>query len=359
MENVSVNISQANNSQANNSQSIQKFANISLIRGLSAISIVICHFIYYWTEFSQTYFPFYFAVQIFLFINGFLYSKKEIKNATKFCVKNCIKILVPTIIFVAIYFLVYGLFKIFGHTLALSELNPEGKTISVLGHLWFIYAICLCYLLVPILSKTPKVFSIKHSAQNNLSKNSVNKKCFFLILFFVVVCLIDLLLMAFAGSVSMFIPFLAGYGFKYVLDKQKHNSKIVLSIISFALFVLFSLGHYFLVNFFASIKFFALCETLLVALMAIFFTIFMIISFDFLNKKTYKIEKLLKISDKYSFYVYFTHPIFMTGGLSTLLITQNRFLAVVLTLVFTILLTIVLEFLSTKCYKAIINKTKL
>ena len=57
-----------------------------------------------------------------------------------------------------------------------------------------------------------------------------------------------------------------------------------------ALFVLFSLGHYFLVNFFASIKFFALCETLLVALMAIFFTIFMIISFDFLNKKHIKLK---------------------------------------------------------------------
>ena len=57
------------------------------------------------------------------------------------------------------------------------------------------------------------------------------------------------------------------------------------------------------------------------------FTVFLLISFEFLNKKDIKTQKLLNISDKYSFYLYIVHPIFMLGGLSAKKITNNIYLA--------------------------------
>ncbi len=322
------------------------YSNISLIRLLATIFIITYHFLYYWTDVAQTYFPFYFAVPIFLFISGFLYSKKQIKDVKKFYFKNYVKILVPVILFFAIYFTIFLIFFIFNIKLELIEVVPCGKNAYIFGHLWFIYAICLCYFFVPLI--------------NFFITNKTNKeKLILFISFIILICLINIFLMAFCGSCSMFIPFLIGYFFKYLYEKIGVKAKTALSILGLLVFILSSVFHYYLVNFIGNFKYFELVKELTIVLMGVSFTVFLLISFEFLNKKDIKTQKLLNISDKYSFYLYIVHPIFMLGGLSAKKITNNIYLAFFLVIIFTIGFSVILEFLTQKICNKVFNLKKI
>ncbi len=130
---------------------------ISLIRLLATISIVACHILqsldnnYAWV--------FNIGVQIFFVISGLLYGYKDIENRTFY--KNRVrKIYFPYIIFTIVIIMLDILLldydinpvQLFIYMFGIQGLPYiSGLSIPGLGHLWFITAILLCYLITPVI----------------------------------------------------------------------------------------------------------------------------------------------------------------------------------------------------------------
>lgn len=128
---------------------------IALIRIISMICIVICHFVQFYkpTEWFYYYMPFGVgAVMIFTIISGFLYGSKENKKPIKFIFKNCMKIVIPYYLYLIV---IIGLYFIFARQY-LDFKNVIGSFLFVsvipgLGHFWYFRVIIICYLITPLL----------------------------------------------------------------------------------------------------------------------------------------------------------------------------------------------------------------
>lgn len=129
---------------------------ISMIRLIALFMIIGCHILQglnnkwaFWVNVG---------VQIFFFISGFLYGKKEIKNVKKFYMERIKIILIPyTILFIIMLVLETLILKnyyswnlIIGSFLGFGGFHGNIKTLS---HTWFISYILLCYLFVPLFQK--------------------------------------------------------------------------------------------------------------------------------------------------------------------------------------------------------------
>ena len=91
----------------------ERFIVASVLRLISAILIFVFHYLLTFTGYGKTFFPLYFAVQVFLFISGFLYGDKKIKSLKDFYLKNFVKILVPVIVVLIIFTALIFAFKAF------------------------------------------------------------------------------------------------------------------------------------------------------------------------------------------------------------------------------------------------------
>ena len=133
---------------------------ISCARCIAMCLIIICHimqrdkFVTIINGASiQWAFWFNVGVQMFLFISGLLYGKKEKIEPIVFYKKVFPKILIDYYIFIGIMLVVIHfspLMKIDNKDII--SLLTFSKTIGGLGHLWFIPTILFCYLLTPIFS---------------------------------------------------------------------------------------------------------------------------------------------------------------------------------------------------------------
>ena len=121
---------------------------LSLIRLLSLCSIVLCHILsYYGNELSYW---FNVGTQVFLCISGYLYGQKEIKDCKSFYIRRFKKILTPfyiVLIPALILNLLAGKIDVFT---ALRSLLMNA-TVEGGGHLWFVPTILFCYVITPIL----------------------------------------------------------------------------------------------------------------------------------------------------------------------------------------------------------------
>lgn len=149
---------------------MNKNYSISICRIISMFMIVLCHIIEFYdfipgSSFLGNFFNC--AVYTFLGISGYLYGKKEINNFSKWFKSRLVTVCLPACIFSLLIliirciigqpnqissFLVYpfclkGFIFIFP---ALSTVFPE---VPVLGPLWFITVIMICYCLIPLLEK--------------------------------------------------------------------------------------------------------------------------------------------------------------------------------------------------------------
>ena len=130
---------------------------LSLLRVLAMGSIVVCHILQ--TLDNNWAWVFNVGVQVFLVLSGYLYGHKVIDKWIPWFISRLKKLYIPYIIFV-LFFLV--LYLITG----LQEVNIKsaivyvfglqgiiGGGIKVFGHLWFMTAIAMCYMITPILQK--------------------------------------------------------------------------------------------------------------------------------------------------------------------------------------------------------------
>lgn len=144
---------------------------ISFIRVVSMFIIIATHFI---TEIDSISFMGQItnaAVNTFLLISAYLFSKKDILKPTQWLGKRLKRILIPFYIYLIVFFLykvIVGQFEISVFLIYLFNLQGVlGKTEGI-GHLWFITTIMFCYLITPLLDKYKDRFINNTKTQRTL-----------------------------------------------------------------------------------------------------------------------------------------------------------------------------------------------
>lgn len=316
---------------------------ISLIRMISLLMIISCHILQglnnslaFWVNVG---------VQIFLFISGFLYGNKKITDAKEFYKKRFFKIFLPYFIFMNIILLIeyiilkytYSFRYILGNTLGMGGLIG---TYSIISHTWFMSYILLCYILTPILDKC---------FNNDFKHNLIN---------FVLICAF-LQILEFYGifnlAVIWIINYILGYFYARTYEDSKNRKKLsILVFIAFIIVISLVIMLETKVTVLPIIKNFAVYidrygHVLLGS------TIFIIL-YEILKKVDIKDNKLLSFSDKYSYYIYLTHQVFILGAFSLLFLTKILTVNILIIFICSILSGILLEFICNKILKVISKK---
>lgn len=290
---------------------MEKKIYISTARTIATFFIVICHILQY----NKSPYAFYFnsGVHIFLIISGLLYGRKEIKNVYKFYLKNFKKILTPYYILILFYFLVYiftnikiTILDIGSNILCLQWLS--NFKIESTNHLWYITCILLCYIITPALQvyfKDGETFNFTHIVNTVLLG-------------------LVLMILSYVTHIKLFYIYIyiISYIVSYTIDtyKIKINIKMLMSII--VLSVIFFIVRIVMECYGNGSYFIAEPQKLILACS--------VIALSKLFSKKLEGNCIVKYFDKYSYYIYLTHHIWILGTLSLMRITSCNFINIIL-----------------------------
>ena len=258
------------------------------------------------------------GVQIFFFISGYLYSMKKEMYDMNWFQKQLKKIVMPYLILLLIVLIAD--FICFNKTYSIKVLLQnilclQGFTycIDELTHTWFISYILLSYLITPFLSE----FDF-----NGISELKFLIKISFLSVF--------LLLLEVLGIVNIHIPYLLCYiwGFffysYYKENDYKFNKLIIILLILFCLTLPIRLNvQYNLFDFF-NLELFRNYSYITISINHnfLFILLFLILLslFDYIKINS---NNFLIFFDRYSYYIYLTHQIFILNDFSLLNLTDS------------------------------------
>lgn len=324
---------------------------ISILRVIGMISIVLCHF-FGWLKINALAQFLNYGVYLFLFISGYLYANKQIDNYKQWIVTRLKKILIPYyIITIPILCLFYSnnpidVFELLNYIFCLQGLNficsflPFSE-ISLLGHLWFVTIILICYLLTII---------IKHIEKRNNSSEVI------IISIMIVVSIYDFVFTIFNLPriyMGYFITYFIGYYVARYKHSQKHNTFIIFGVFLFLLSIMGRLGckHFFD----ASNQNLYIATTYITRPMLAISVYFIV---DYLTNKINLLNSLAKtkfwqVLDKYSFFVYLIHYFFLNGATSVDNFGFSKSISILLFIVFTVVSTLLLYWINQLIQKKI------
>lgn len=317
----------------------EKFYDITIIRFGAMSFIVICHMLQFYDMNLAWWFNV--GVEVFLFMSGYLYGLKRIREPIGWLKHNFIKILTDYWVYIFIISVIYIVFA--REVLSARDMVGMFFTMSQykgVTHLWYVNFILLCYLLTPILQYIyDKVFDTKSE--------------WFM---WTVVCIsIGVLYLMYQYHVWMYsasrlMCYIVGYFLakRYVAQKKEYDflseSKItkVILIISGLWIVIRAVveqtgGR---INIYDIVKPFLHGITG----MGLFLggrVIFAKITMDERKKK------VLNILDKYSYDMYIVHQIFILGPFSLMELTGN--------IVFNIVLIVICIIVSAVCLRKLVE----
>lgn len=296
------------------------------------IFIIVCHFFQYYG--NELAFWFNVGVQMFFCISGFLYGQKRIKNPLDFIIKNFKKILIPYFSFLLPTIVIYFLFARDNISIVLAiKALLCSETIEGIGHLWFISYILFCYIITPYLN-----------AFCNKIKN-------FKYQYALIICVLVLML----GQILFFVYnsrfvfsrvscYILGYFLSFLLERYGVDLFKLLTCFLSGVCVVANIIRivfkYFLEQSFKGFNYF---EQYSHALLGI--TLFLIIYIYFRNIKS---SNLLKISDKYSYYIYIVHQLLILSPFSLMEITPYMYLNWLLVMLGIVILAVLLKNISNK-----------
>lgn len=277
--------------------------------------IISCHICQYFDNRLAWWFNV--GVQIFFIISGFLYGSKLINSPVKWFLKNARKILLPYYLFlipVVILYIFFSPTDIDFGSIIRSFLCVG--TIDGIGHLWFVGYILFCYFITPILCEITKYLEDK-SIWNSLSFILI-----FMSLFYVLGTLtnfyfrVDRVLCYITG---FFVPLIIRKGgnaiLKYILylaiPSAIISKTIYLYIVATSpemrgLSHMEGISHYFL-------------------------GISLTFGLMFLLKQV-KPMRILNYSDKYSYYIYIVHQLFILSPFTLMTVTHNVWVNIIILL---------------------------
>ncbi len=322
-----------------NLQRIQKDWAISAIRLIAVLMIISCHiFQYFGSELAWWLNA---GVQIFLFISGFLYGRKNITDDIRFITKTFRKILLDYYVYLILMTCVYLFFwrEYLDPKTLICAFTCSG-TILGMGHLWYIPYILLCYLI------TPMLFHLSEKIKNLSDFSYYSCVCF-------TAMFVQIILYLFGGY---FVPsFINCYILGFFLAKRLNGSietyltvprlsiavlPVCTVIVSIKIYLTYfssndSLTSSTLYNIFSQYTHLCLGGTIFLWLYRGFSKL------DF--TKTNWLQKLLSITDQYSYDIYITHHIFILGPFAFLSLTGSIGFNIALSLALTAISSICLH----------------
>ena len=336
------------NTLKQNIQPLQKDYSISLIRLISIIFIILCHFFQYFDHFLAWHFNI--GVQLFLIISGFLWGYERYKN---FDIarwwKSTKKIMFDYILVCIITFLLNKIFStnnleffdllkmIFGFFII------KGAT-----HLWFVPLILFCYLITPMLSFFKEKIEKHYTSVKWLLKFA---------LMFISSFVVALVFKSF--NYVWVLCYL--YGFLFAEQIKNIRKTFFINIFPTLLFAIGLRLFVELVDHSSNIYFFINYYSLnQISSLARFFTtisLFLILYYAFSFIPFKDKLKTLDFSDKYIYTLYLTHQILIFEPLTTMHLTPILPINIVLTLIFIALYTAFIIILA-KLLKLGFNKIK-
>lgn len=286
------------------------------------------------------------GVQMFLFISGFLYGKKDRIDIVEFYKKSFSKLLIDYYVFICAMLLLI-------HKLPLMSIDKNGvlslltfyETIPGLGHLWFVPTILFCYLFTPIYAEIIKAID-KHSDKRFFVES--------IILVFIVHMVVKIFFGMF--SAAWINCFVIGRLYSKVEERKYLRTTFnILSLITCLVIIPVQFridywSHTDLPDFFAS------RYSYLTQYGHVFLGIVLVVLFRFIyNKRESRVKNhyVLNWSDKYSYDVYLVHHVFVQSAFGCVEYISNRVLAIPLAITLTIITAMLLyrisAFVRNKC----------
>lgn len=316
---------------------------ISFVRMIATCMIITCHICQVYN--LQIMYWFNVGVQIFLFMSGWLYGKKELNDPIEFIIKNIIKILRDYWIYLFFIIPIYFIYardliniKIVAKALVASE------TITGLGHLWYIPYIICCYILTPLL-----YFSIK-----KVAKERSNRYFFYVFIICSIIFLysyfyhwyfnsawINCYILGFFMSKAKEIYSIQEKNYLLILTPiciLSNSIKIYVEYINKSLKTLIN-NHIYIYDIF-----YKYCHVILG--LFLFFLLFQFAKKMNIGKRKF-CQKILILSDRYSYQIYITHGFFILSPFSIFIKSKLSFgNSLLLVLLITVVSAIFLKYCS-------------
>ena len=296
---------------------------ISIIRILAMIAIVLCHI--FQSQQMNIAFWLNVGVQVFLFMSGFLYGKKNIEDTWSWIKRQFSKILIPYYIYVLIILLLYIISArnvlTIKNIISLICCLPIFPLPAGLGHLWFIPVILICYLMTPLLQKLLK------------QKSGINK-LFFIVAIIGIVEIFSYLI-GIGNNIRNIMCYVLGYLLSSFLDTNK-KEKNILSISIIILAIIFNSIKIFIIpsnyNIILSMFLKIILDNSHILLgSAIFIILYKLLELMEKHLRPW-ILKIINEVDKNCFYIYITHHIFILGPLAIINLTNNLLFDIIIVL---------------------------
>lgn len=324
---------------------IQSYA-IKNIRVVSTLMIFLCHTVFLFGETVGLTAQFFnIAVTVFFFISAYLYSLRENVSAggvLQWYKKRFLRIAIPYYIYLTVLLILYIVTKT---TIKPAPWITSGFMISGLtetylaqtGHLWFITAILICYLIIPVLYKIRK--------SNKISALFI---IFSIVLYFPIAFFAKDIIATYYWSVFEFV--IAFFFLEKLINKLNDKSGIVIGFVSLVLGCIIKLlgVHDFDSTIFYT-KFIVQICSLLIA-----FGIFAVVFFltAVLEKIVLRFSKIIDFFDSISYEFFIVHMIFIKGNFSVLKLS-NPFLNICLAFALSLIFGYLLHILSNQIFKVI------
>lgn len=317
---------------------MKKDISVSVIRLFAMLMIIGCHILQglnnkwaFWVNVG---------VQIFFFISGFLYGKKDIDNIKTFYVGRLKKILLPYVTLLTIVLIIekiflkshYSLTLLVGSYLGFGGFNGNSP---ILSHTWFLSYILFCYLLTPIFQKI-------------LSNDNFKKDSFYFIFLIIFLQLLQEFHVL-EINVSWINNYLIGYFYSRCCKNIKDQKKTELAFILVSFLIIpFAIIYQENINISAFIPNIITNHSILIMQYGhvLLGTLIFILFYKLLNHCSIKNNVILQYSDKYSFYIYLVHQIFILNSFSILFLTKYLLINIILIFLLSFFTGMLLKYLN-------------
>lgn len=317
---------------------------ISFVRMIATVFIVTCHIMQYFNFVLAWWFNV--GVQMFLFLSGYLYGKRQHVEAVPFYSRNYKKLLVDFYFYAVIVLVVNGVVGrlSIGRTELLNYLLLKSFP-GGLNHFWFIPCILVCYGLTPVLIEV-----VNHADRQSDFQFAVYSAALLVV--------VDVVFSAILTSInSVWINcYVLGM---LICRLEKRRGKCIYGI-GLALLTLLMNGLQIYIDYFTDIGFGGIRQDIYLQWCS-YAHVFLGISLVMVLRWFYVtfmsgmewLKALLNWFDRYSYDIYITHHLFILGPYSLLSLPLGCALSVPLALVSTALSAVGLNALATLCRKKI------